>query len=54
MLTTGSGKPIWLISVEAVSVGEPSLGCKYPDGESYDEHFLHTISVFTLGQEGRR
>lgn len=51
--TTGSGRPIWLISVEAVSTGERSSGCKYPDGDSYDEHFLLTLSIFTLGQEGR-
>lgn len=37
-----------LFSVGTVSVGESSLGCKHQE-ESYDGHFLHTLSTATLG-----
>lgn len=35
-----------------MSIGEQTSGCKYPEEDSYAGHFLHTMSTFTLGQEG--
>lgn len=47
----GSWRPIWLSRSRFYR--EQSSGCTYPREDGYDGHFLHTLSIFTLRQEGK-